>query len=340
MMNILTKIKFKKLHIKLFAPLIGLSGVTVLSLLAMIFSYELSCTQPGSSFEIPRGSTVNDVAELLVKKSCIPNKLLFVAALRLSFNETKIKAGRYTLKGIKTLHQLIRMITSPQAYRFKVTTLEGWTLEQIAAELGETMEIDEKIFLGLCRDHNFISSLGIEAPTLEGFLFPDTYIFLSTYTAEDVIEIMVNQFHYIYEKYVAHFARSRSLSRLEIVTLASIIQGESIYEDEMPTVSSVYHNRLKRKMKLQADPTIQYLLPQRKRKLYSKDLQIDSPYNTYLYRGLPPGPIDNPGKAALIAAANPAETDFLYFVANGQGRHIFSRTNQEHINAKNSVKRR
>lgn len=339
MTGILTKIKFNKLHLKLLATLTGLSAVTLFSLLAMIFSYELSCTEPESSFEIPRGSTVSDVAELMVKESCIPNKLLFVAALRLTFNEKNIKAGRYTFKGIKTLRQLIRMITFPQAYRFKVTTLEGWTLEQITAELEQTMEIDGKIFLGLCRDHNFISSLGIEAPTLEGFLFPDTYIFLSTYTAEDVIEIMVNQFQFIYEKYVAQFARSRSLNRLEIVTLASIIQGESIYEDEMPTVSSVYHNRLKRKMKLQADPTIQYLLPKRKRNLYSKDLQIDSPYNTYLYRGLPPGPIDNPGKAALIAAAKPAETDFLYFVANGQGRHIFSRTNQEHINAKNSVKR-
>ncbi|NOZ08721.1 MAG: endolytic transglycosylase MltG [FCB group bacterium] len=340
MSNYLSKINFNKLHLKLLGTLSGLFIVTVFSLLTMIFSFEVDCIQPGRSFEIPRGSTVNDVAELLVEESCVPNKLLFIAAMRLSFKEKNIKAGRYTLKGIKTLHQLIRMITSPSAYRIKVTTLEGWTLEQVASKLEEKLEIDKKQFLGLCRDHNFVSSLGIDAPSLEGFLFPDTYIFLSTYTDENIIEIMVNQFYSVYEKKVAQFAKSTGLSRLEIVTLASIIQGESIYEDEMPTVSSVYYNRLKKKMKLQADPTIQYLLPKRKRRLYSKDLQIDSPYNTYLYPGLPPGPINNPGQAALVAAANPAETDFLYFVANGQGRHIFSRTNQEHINAKNSVNRK
>ncbi len=340
MTGIFHKINIKKLHLKLLGTLFALVLFAGLSLLTMIMSYEISCTHPAKYFEIPKGATVSDVADLLMQESCLANKTLFVAAMRLSLNDKNIKAGRYTLKGVRTLRQLINMITAPTASRIKVVLLEGWTLDQIADELGDKMEINEKQFLGLCRDHNFISTFGLNAPTLEGFLFPDTYIFLSTYSAEEIIEVMVNQYFYIYQKYISHFAKSKELTQLEITTLASIIQGESIYTDEMATVSSVYHNRIKKNMKLQADPTIQYILPKRKHKLYSKDLQIDSPYNTYLYPGLPPGPINNPGKAALIAAAKPAQTDYLYFVANGHGRHVFTRTNREHINAKNRIRRK
>jgi UPF0755 protein len=122
--------------------------------------------------------------------------------------------------------------------------------------------------------------------------------------------------------------------------MASIIQGEAMSEDEMPTISSVYHNRLKGKMLLQADPTIQYIIPGPNRRLYNKDLRLDNPYNTYKYRGLPPGPINNPGLSALKAAAQPAKTKFLYFVADGEGRHIFTHNNEEHNEAKNVLKRK
>ena len=117
--------------------------------------------------------------------------------------------------------------------------------------------------------------------------------------------------------------------------MASIIQGEAMYEDEMPIISSVYHNRLKQGMLLQADPTIQYIIPGKPRRLFNKDLEVDDPYNTYKYKGLPPGPINNPGLAALKAAIMPAETDYLYFVSNGEGRHTFTRTVSAHNQAKN-----
>ena len=126
----------------------------------------------------------------------------------------------------------------------------------------------------------------------------------------------------------------------EITTLASIIQGEAIYDDEMPIISSVYHNRLNNNMLLQADPTIQYIIPGKPRRIYNKDLEVDSPYNTYKYKGLPPGPINNPGLKALKAAITPAETDYLYFVSNGEGRHIFSYSNEEHNQAKLELKRK
>ena len=149
---------------------------------------------------------------------------------------------------------------------------------------------------------------------------------------------MVNQFKY-HMKQVQKDAGVNFNIR-EITTLASIIQGEAVFADEMATISSVYHNRLKQQMLLQADPTIQYILPGRSRRLYNKDLKIDNPYNTYKYKGLPPGPINNPGQAALAAAANPADSEYLYFVANGEGRHAFSRTNEEHNQAKLELKRK
>ena len=128
------------------------------------------------------------------------------------------------------------------------------------------------------------------------------------------------------------------LNTLEITTMASIIQGEAMYEDEMPIISSVYHNRLKKNMLLQADPTIQYIIPGRPRRLYNKDLEVDDPYNTYKFKGLPPGPINNPGFAALKAAINPSETNYLYFVSNLEGRHTFTHTSDEHNQAKQEMK--
>ena len=199
--------------------------------------------------------------------------------------------------------------------------------------------IDSNKFLRLCRDCNFTQSLGIDAPSLEGFLFPDTYILLKTYTEEDVIQVLVNQFYHNMEE-LKKITNKNNINVREIATMASIIQGEAMYEDEMSTISSVYHNRLNRKMLLQADPTIQYIIPGKPRRIYNKDLDINSPFNTYKYKGLPPGPINNPGLKALQAAIMPAETDYLYFVSNGEGRHIFTSNNEEHNQAKMELKRK
>ena len=210
-------------------------------------------------------------------------------------------------------------------------------MERYADELNEKLQLNKNKFLKLCRDYNFASSLGIDAPSLEGFLFPDTYILLKTYTEQDVITVLVNQFKFHYNKVNK---KNVKLNMREVITMASIIQGEAMYKDEMEIISSVYHNRLKKNMLLQADPTIQYILPGKPRRLYNKDLVIDSPYNTYKYKGLPPGPINNPGLAAINAAVNPLETKYLYFVSNLEGRHIFSYTINEHNKAKHEMKRK
>jgi len=301
-------------------------------------NWNVNCKNPDKIITIEKGASATTVAKLLKKELCIENVGVFMVALSITMTTKQIRSGRYNLKGVSTIGQLIDIFTSQSNDRVKVTLIEGWSVEEYAEELRLKLDIDSSKFLELCRDFNFTNSLGINAPSLEGFLFPDTYILLKTYTEEDIINILVNQFHNHMRK-IKHINKMK-LNLLEIATLASIIQGEAIYIDEMPIISSVYHNRLNRRMLLQADPTIQYILPGKPRRLFNKDLKIDNPYNTYMYKDLPPGPINNPGLAALKAAILPAKSDYLYFVADLEGRHTFTHTVREHNKAKQIMKKK
>ena len=306
--------------------------ICILSVYSIILSWDIHCLDPNRLITISKGSSAQSVATLLKEESCLQNETIFKLALTLTMKNKKIRSGRYNLKGIVTIGQLVDVITSQSSDRVKVTLIEGWSLEHFSDELKKKLDIDSHKFLRLCRDYNFTHSFGIDAPSLEGFLFPDTYILLKTYTEEDIIRVLVNQFAHNIDELKQY--STVKLNIREITTMASIIQGEAMYEDEMPIIASVYYNRLKRGMLLQADPTIQYIIPGRPRRLYNKDLDVDDPYNTYKYKGLPPGPINNPGYSALYAAAHPSQTSYLYFVADGEGRHIFSNSNEEHNQAK------
>ncbi|MBC8214662.1 MAG: endolytic transglycosylase MltG [Candidatus Marinimicrobia bacterium] len=332
---------FQRYHqlIKIILSSVVVLLIGIVSFIVIVLSTDIHCKDTSKVITIPNGATAYSVSKLLETESCLVFPSIFVTAVKLTFNERNIKAGRYTLKGIRTIGELVRMITSPTAKRIRVTILEGWTIEDIADELSFKLNIDTYHFTQLCKDYNFMHSLGINAPSLEGFLFPDTYILLSSYTEEDIIELLVNQFNYNYKNQIEKLAKQIHLNKLEVSTLASIIQGEAIYDYEMSKISSVYHNRLKKNMPLQADPTIQYITPGKNRRLYHKDLKTNSPYNTYKHKGLPPGPINNSGISALLAAVNPDTTPYLYFVADGNGRHIFSKTNAEHNQAKYNVKK-
>ncbi len=307
---------------------------------SIVLSWEIDCKHPESPITIPRGASATAVAQLLKQESCLENTGIFKLALSMTMKNRSIRSGRYNLKGISSIGQLVRVISSQSTDRVKITLVEGWTVEQYAAKLKEKLQIDSFEFMRLNQDYDFIHSLNIDATSLEGFLFPDTYILLKTYTEKEIIEILVNQFTHNKRNLLKEHKPVQPLNMWEITTLASIIQGEAIHDDEMPIISSVYHNRLDKNMLLQADPTIQYIIPGKPRRLYNKDLGVDSPYNTYKYKGLPPGPINNPGLKALKAAIMPAETDYLYFVSNGEGRHIFSYSNEEHNEAKLELKRK
>jgi len=303
-----------------------------------ILSTNIKCENSNFILTIDRNSNLNAVASQLEQEMCV-NKYLFKISMYLTFNQNKIKFGRHDLSVVRNIRDLVGMITTVNTEKVKVTLLEGWRIQDIALELEHKMNIDIEKFIYLCYDNNMIEKLNLsdKISSLEGFLFPDTYFFLKTYTEKDIIEVLVKQFNNNYNKNIQNKTK---LSVYDTIILASIIQGESKFKADMDTISSVYHNRLMKNMLLQADPTVQYLMPEQKKNLLYKDIEIDSPYNTYKYKGLPPGPINNPGMNAIISASNPAKSDFLYFVSNGQGTHIFNHTYKKHLTSKRNVSRK
>ena len=329
-------VKRNKISISIFLAIL----FCIVGFYVIILNWKVECQNLDEFIIIPKGSSASSVSVMLDEAKCFENEGIFKLALIITNNARHIRPGRYDFKGISTMGHLIENITSQPRDLNRVTLVEGWGMEQFANELHDKLKIDVSKFKSLTKDKDFISSLDINSVSLEGFLFPDTYFFLKYHTEKEILKILVDQFHHNYKELVKTHTSNSQLKMEEIVILASIIQGEAMYDDEMPMIASVYHNRLEKGMLLQADPTIQYVLPGKPRRLFNKDLEIDSPYNTYKYGGLPLGPINNPGIEAIKAAIVPDDTDYLYFVSNGEGRHIFSRTVKEHNKAKMVLKRK
>nr|MDA3860155.1 endolytic transglycosylase MltG [Melioribacteraceae bacterium] len=217
----------------------------------------------------------------------------------------------------------------------KVTIPEGIWQHKLAELLENELRLDAKRFLELTDNKSFLNSLNIVGNSLEGYLLPNTYLFYENSSIENVIRKLKSEM----DKIFIADSVSKQMSKLnktknEILTLASIIDGETNKESELKLISGVYHNRLKKGIRLQADPTIQYLKRHKrsKNKVYYKDLEVDSPYNTYKNKGLPPSPINNPGKNAVLAAIFPEKTDYIFFVADGTGGHKFAEKLSDHNN--------
>jgi UPF0755 protein len=283
---------------------------------------------------IEKGSTLNDIASTLYAGEIIRGSKPFVLATRMMGFETDIKAGTFYLRNTSSNHTIIRQLVEGTPVYHKVTIPEGSRLEEIADILNSELDIDEEEFLEMCRSDKVVKNLDLPGPTLEGYLFPETYFFTEETTAKEIIEQMTKQYREIMNRETLDLAKERDLSELELVTLASIIEGEAVLDDERKIISAVYHNRLNKGMKLQADPTLQFIHGDSPKRLSNKDKNIDSPYNTYMYEGLPPGPINSPGEASIQAAVNPADVNYIFFVAKGDGSHVFSRTGKEHLKAK------
>jgi UPF0755 protein len=213
-------------------------------------------------------------------------------------------------------------------------------LTQIAGVLAAKLDADSTAFADLAAGPELSSELGVEVGSLEGYLFPDTYIIPWGLEPEDVAKLMIDRLEREFNQRAVERAASLGMSRHEVLTLASIVEAETRLPEELPVVSAVYHNRLRRGMRLEADPTVAYAKGGYKGRLFYKDLEIESPYNTYKHPGLPPGPICSPGKAAINAALYPdTTTTALYFVARGDGGHVFSRTLREHQAAVEKARR-
>jgi UPF0755 protein len=245
-----------------------------------------------------------------------------------------IQTGRYDFHKGMTLYSILRKLEHGEVTLRQVTIPEGLTIREIAGILHRGLDIDSTQFVSLATDHKFAGSLGIHADNLEGYLFPDTYRFSWETTPDQAIGVLVRQFQKTFDDSLRRRAEEIGFSVAKTVTLASMIEAEARAGQERNLISAVYHNRLRLGMLLQCDPTVAYCLPDLDRPLLFDDLEVDSPYNTYKHPGLPPGPICNPGKASILAALYPADVDYLYFVARGDGTHIFSTTLRQHNNAK------
>ena len=239
--------------------------------------------------------------------------------------DTNIRSGEYGISGDMSPIRVLMDLHEGQKYFYKVTIPEGFTLNQVAKRLSSIGMGSSSGILKIAQDPAFVKSLGIDSTTLEGYLFPDTYFFPRMATPRDAFRMMVSRFWHDMNKDKKQKMEREHLSVEEMVTLASIVQEETGNPKDMPYVASVFMNRLTRHMRLQSDPTVIYALNGR-RHLHSKDLQVDSPYNTYKYPGLPPTPIASPGEQAIEAVLSPRETTFLYFVSDGHGGHLYAET--------------
>jgi UPF0755 protein len=245
--------------------------------------------------------------------------------------EKRIKAARYKFeKPISYLDLLDILIEGRGDQLKKVKIHNGIRPQILASRLNNERIANGDSILFLINNKDYIQSLGLDISSLEGYLLPKEYNFYENSTAQEIIEKMYNELGRLLNQEKLKQADRIGFSVHKVLTMASIIEGETNYIEEMPRISGVYHNRLRIGMKLQADPTIQYLQMDGYKRLKFSDLRVDSPYNTYKYYGLPPGPINNPGIEAINAALFPEEHDYIFFVADGKGKHRFSKTFAEH----------
>jgi UPF0755 protein len=282
---------------------------------------------------VEEGSSLTEVIDSLCKYEVIPSRFNMKIAAFLYGAERKIKAGKYNIPNGLSYLQLVDLLVdgSPVAQKL-VTIPEGVWQNKLAGILQRNLNVDSTEFMDLSYDQSFLRNLGIKSVSLEGYLLPDSYYFLSDISTKNIIRKLVNELNKFFDEEKKHRAHELGLTMHEVLTLASIIEAETSIASELQTVSGVYHNRLKRGMLLQADPTVQFLIRNRKRPIVLlKDLELNSPYNTYKRVGLPPSPINNPGKAAINAALYPEEHNYYYFVADGTGGHKFATTHSQHI---------
>ena len=284
---------------------------------------------------IPKGSTLAQISEILEEKEIVTNGHMFITATRLMGYSNKIPAGIFALTNAKNNYRIVKQLIQGNPEMIRVTLLEGWTISQVTEAISDSLNISSEILSTLCYDEQFIDEIGLKANSLEGYLYPDTYLFLeSENDPKEILKQAISEFNSVFNDNLRKRAEQTGFTVNEVLTMASIIEGEAIFDSERPIISAVYHNRLKKRMLLQADPTVQYVIKDGPRRLRLSDLKIDSPYNTYVYRGLPPGPISNPGKASILAALYPDDNDYIFFVARGDGYHTFTTTIDEHNRAK------
>jgi UPF0755 protein len=283
---------------------------------------------------IPSGASFAQAADSLVAHGVIHRRMSFVWLARLRGVDRAVQAGVYEFAPGTGAWDVLTALAEGRIVMNRFTVPEGLALVEIATLAQEKLQLDRATFLAASADTAALVALGVPGGTAEGFLFPDTYRIPEGITPRELVRVMVREFQRRWPPEWQARMDSLGLTLPQVVTLASIVEGEARHDAERPLIAGVYLNRLRRRMPLQADPTVQYAILQRtgarKARLFYKDYGTPSPYNTYLHPGLPPGPINSPGHPSLQAVLFPAPTNYLYFVAGPDGYHLFSRTIREH----------
>lgn len=294
----------------------------------------------GKIVTVPRGSSFKAAIDSLNSAGVIRSGFTFKIAGRLLGSTKSIKVGKYLFhSGVSNTTILQDLQEGKSRMILPVAIPEGRRIVGIARRFSAELGIDSAKFVSICRDSAYVRQQGFEVGTLEGYLMPETYNFYWQTDEKEIVDQMVDGFKQFYVDSLRKRQEELKMTTHEVLTLASIVEGESGIDGERPMIAGVYWNRLKRRMKLEADPTIQYVLPDGPRRLFHRDLRLKSPYNTYLKYGLPPGPINNPGKKAILATLYPEKHQYLYFVATGVGGHRFSKNFTEHQKAARAYRR-
>jgi UPF0755 protein len=281
---------------------------------------------------IKEGSGFKQIATLLAENGVIRDDPRFLLLARLEDSAGRLQAGEFAISRNLKPGEVLHILEQGEVIRYRVTIPEGLTFKEIARIYGEKNWIDEEEFLRLCEDSAFINALGIKQQNLEGYLFPNTYIFTrNELNSRTIITTMVRKFFTIWDE--VSKGTEIKLDRHEVITLASIIEKETGAAHERPLIAGVFFNRLNMGMRLQTDPTVIYGIKDFDGNLTRLHLRTKTPYNTYMIDGLPPGPIANPGRASIYAVFNPEETDAIYFVSRNDGTHVFSGTLRGHNRA-------
>jgi len=290
-----------------------------------------------SVITIEKGMSLNSVSHLLLENEIIVNQNIFKLKVITRGLASKIPTGRFLINGKISDAILIDLIFNKGPIKLKLTIPEGSQSKNLFKDINTLLNTDYD-FNKYFNSTEILEQYQVDASSLEGYLYPDTYYLFHDSSPEEIIDILLSEFWKKFDENLQDRANQLGFSVHEVVTLASIIEGEAMLDSERSTISSVYHNRLKINMKLQADPTIQYIIPGPPKTLSNRDLRIKSDYNTYQNYGLPPGPINNPGIASIKAALYPEDTNFLFFVAQGDGSHAFTTNEKDHEEAKRIYK--
>ncbi|HEX7024618.1 MAG TPA: endolytic transglycosylase MltG [Gemmatimonadales bacterium] len=301
---------------------------------------------PGAPVEqvvIPPRASLRVTAESLSAHGVIGSRRWFRLMARVGGYDRRLQSGTFELPRGAGARAALRALAEGRSRLNRFTVPEGYTLLDIAAAAERELGIPAESVLAAARDTALLREFEVPAPTFEGFLRPETYLFAPGISAATLVRAMAETFREDWDPAWTAAAAAQGLDRLQVVTLASLVEGEAAVDSDRELVAAVYRNRLRLGMPMQADPTVQYAIQlatgARKPRLYEKDYGFESPYNTYLHAGLPPGPVGAPNRRSIEAVLHPAPVPYLYLVAGSDGRHIFSRTYAEHLRAVRRVQR-